>query len=505
MRAIRFTTEDLELFQSASHDGNPLHTSEDYARRTAYGGRVVYGILNAIIALGHAAVLERPGWVLSSIECDFFDVASLETEYSVTSTEESPSEVGLRVSDGRRPVLDLFLTFRSGTSRTLQPSPGKIAVSADAQDFQIADLRVGQRVSGTYSVCRRNMEAICARAGLNPCWAIAPEMSALLWASYLIGMELPGKRALFSRLRLDFPTDTPVLTPFEYEAEIERISDSGEVSVRADLMSQDQLWAKATINSYVRQEVPIPSIQKIEELVGYSELLLGKVAFVTGASRGLGACIVRALALHGCTVLMNFRNSQPEAEQVRDSVAHTSGKAVLEKGDASDIAWCLGVEERIAKTHKGVDLLICNASPALLPLWLEPTAAVRVNEFLAKSLALVSAPTAAFMPLVAQCKGWHVLISSTAVRHIHPHFPHYAAAKAAAETLVHAAIAEYRTVSGLIVRPARLLTDLTNTPLGRKGALPPETVAVSLVKRLLGQPIPGKVEVLDQFSSGSGS
>jgi acyl dehydratase len=107
MTTIRFTTEDLDLFQSASHDCNPLHTSDDYARRTAYGGRVVYGVLNAIMALAKAQVLDNADRSISAIECDFFDVASIGLEYSVTVTGQSPSEITVRVSDAHRPVLAL--------------------------------------------------------------------------------------------------------------------------------------------------------------------------------------------------------------------------------------------------------------------------------------------------------------------------------------------------------------------------------------------------------------
>jgi NAD(P)-dependent dehydrogenase (short-subunit alcohol dehydrogenase family) len=375
-------------------------------------------------------------------------------------------------------------------------------VQSEARNLNLSDFQVGERVSGTYAAGPRELESLCARATLSPCWAAAPQVSALLWASYLIGMELPGRRALFSSLSMEFPPDVPACTPFEYQAEIERISDIGELTVGAQLSSGGHIWARATINAYVRQDVPPLSVEQVEKSVGRSEAMAGKVALVTGASRGLGACIVSALALHGCTILMNFVHSRSAAEQLRDSLAHSSGQLVLEQGDVADVRWCLELQHRIAARQKRLDFLICNASPALLPLWLEPTAAARVNQFLSTSLAMIAAPTAALMPLLAHSKGWNVLISSSAVTQIHPHFPHYAAAKSAAEALTRAAIAEYRTVSGLIVRPTRLLTDLTNTPMGRKDALRPECVGGAVVNRLLGPACPGKIEVLDEFSSG---
>ena len=52
MDTIRFERADLDLFSAASHDRNPLHLCDQYARRTAYGEPVVFGIFGALAALG---------------------------------------------------------------------------------------------------------------------------------------------------------------------------------------------------------------------------------------------------------------------------------------------------------------------------------------------------------------------------------------------------------------------------------------------------------------------
>src|SRR5690349_23612415 len=111
MQRIRFTSEEVELFSAASHDRNPLHLSDEYARRTPYGGRVVFGVLDGLKALG--LLKDRPGWLLSSVEFEFFDTALLGIDYSVEVADEEESEATLQVKDGRRPVLEAVLAFRS--------------------------------------------------------------------------------------------------------------------------------------------------------------------------------------------------------------------------------------------------------------------------------------------------------------------------------------------------------------------------------------------------------
>jgi NAD(P)-dependent dehydrogenase (short-subunit alcohol dehydrogenase family) len=154
----------------------------------------------------------------------------------------------------------------------------------------------------------------------------------------------------------------------------------------------------------------------------------------------------------------------------------------------------------ILRDHQRLDFLIFNASPPIQALWIEPAARARVDDFIARSVAMITAPSAALIPLLMKTKGFAALISSIYAEEMPANFPHYNAAKAAAEALLRTAVAEYRQVSGVIARPPKLLTDQTNTPLGRKGALVVEEAAARIVTRLLGPTIPGKVEVLNQFS-----
>jgi len=144
---------------------------------------------------------------------------------------------------------------------------------------------------------------------------------------------------------------------------------------------------------------------------------------------------------------------------------------------------------------------VCSACPPLLPLWLESASTERINDYVLRSVALYSAPLGAFLEPVAARGGWAVVISSSAVQAPPADWPHYVAAKCAIEGLARVAALEHTGASFLAVRPPRLLTDLTNTPLGRQTALPPERVAAAVVRRLLGAQAPGHVELLEEFGA----
>lgn len=458
-------------------------------------------MLDGITALG--LVADRPEQVLSSVEFEFFDTALLGIDYSVQvrepeAGENDETEIAVQVMDGRRPVLEALLGFRKGSPAKWTPG----AAHADAthpRELTSSELPVGHRSTGKYGPAEAEFSQLRSHLGMNKSWLAPQQVAALLWASYLIGMEMPGKRALFSRLRMEFEDVRAVSAPFDYETEIRAVSAVGELTIAGTLSSAGEVWARVELAAHVREDVPAITVASVEKVVGRSQSLAGKVALVTGASRGLGSAIAYALALQGCNVVVNFARNREAAEKLRDSLSSATSKILLDQGDAGSLEWCKQAAARVTEQFRRLDFLICNASPPLLPLWLEPDSAERVSDFLNSSLAMISFPLMSFLPLLAENKGWNVLISSVAATQPHPHFPHYSTAKCAAEALVRSAATEYRTMSSLIVRPARLLTDLTNTPLGRKGAMPPETVAAAILRRLQRESAMGKVEILDQF------
>ena len=89
--------------------------------------------------------------------------------------------------------------------------------------------------------------------------------------------------------------------------------------------------------------------------------LLGKVALITGASRGIGRAIAVELADRGATVAINFRVRAGEAEAVRDSIRNAGGESRLFRGDISDRVQARKVIEEVLNSCKRVDILVNNA------------------------------------------------------------------------------------------------------------------------------------------------
>ena len=146
--------------------------------------------------------------------------------------------------------------------------------------------------------------------------------------------------------------------------------------------------------------------------------------------------------------------------------------------------------------------LPASAIPAAVP-WAAPPPRGRPSWSGLLRLSLVSVPLAVFLESVAENDGWAVVISSQAVHTWPVAWPHYVSAKAAIEALTAVAARQYRRVSFLIVRPPKLATDLTSSPLAFENPLAPETVAEAIVRRLEGARHPGEVELMELSSSGA--
>ena len=89
--------------------------------------------------------------------------------------------------------------------------------------------------------------------------------------------------------------------------------------------------------------------------------LAGKVAVVTGASKGIGAGIAKALAAEGASVVVNYASSKAGADGVVEAITSAGGKAVAVQGDVSNEAQAKGVVDTALKEFGRLDILVNNS------------------------------------------------------------------------------------------------------------------------------------------------
>jgi 3-oxoacyl-[acyl-carrier protein] reductase len=89
--------------------------------------------------------------------------------------------------------------------------------------------------------------------------------------------------------------------------------------------------------------------------------LTGKVAVVTGASKGIGAAIAKSLGAAGASVVVNYASSKAGADVVVEAITKAGGKAIAVKGDVSKPADAQAIIDAAIKTYGHLNILVNNS------------------------------------------------------------------------------------------------------------------------------------------------
>jgi 3-oxoacyl-[acyl-carrier protein] reductase len=215
----------------------------------------------------------------------------------------------------------------------------------------------------------------------------------------------------------------------------------------------------------------------------------GRVALVTGASRGIGKAIALALAECGARVAVNFRERADEADAVVKAIEGGGGQAIALKADVSVAAEVESMVAAVATRLGPVDLLINNAGVAIRR-GIDDLSEADFDRTIATNLKSAFLCTRAVVPGMQQRGfGRIVNISSGAARGTGVIGVHYNASKAGLEGLTrgYAARLARHGITVNAVAPSLIETEMMqgssagaqNIPLGRRGT--PEEVAEVVV------------------------
>ena len=207
--------------------------------------------------------------------------------------------------------------------------------------------------------------------------------------------------------------------------------------------------------------------------------LRGRIALVTGGSRGIGAAISRALAEAGAAVAINYRERTDEAKKLAEDLRKTGVDIITVQADVS-LAAAVSKMVDIAKSELGtIDILINNAGIAITR-GVDDLSEADFDQTIATNLKSVFLCTQAVLPMM-RAKKWGriVNISSSAARGAVGIGPHYNASKAGVEGLTrgYAARLVKEGITVNAIAPSLIETDMmrgqenlvSRIPLGRFG------------------------------------
>lgn len=191
--------------------------------------------------------------------------------------------------------------------------------------------------------------------------------------------------------------------------------------------------------------------------------LHGKVAIVTGSSRGIGAEIALTLANAGAKVVINYVQNKPAADKVCAAISDAGGECVAVQADISDPVAVRKLFDTTSEYFKQIDILVNNAGILLF----KEIAEIQDDEF--NRIVDVNFKSVFYTLREATTKladhGRVVNISSTVTRLILPKYGAYAATKAAVEQLTRIFAREMgkRGITANTVLPGPVDTELFRT------------------------------------------
>lgn len=205
--------------------------------------------------------------------------------------------------------------------------------------------------------------------------------------------------------------------------------------------------------------------------------LAGKVALVTGGSRGIGAAIAKRLAAEGASVAITYSKGAEAAASVVEAIEHDGGKALAIQADAADADAVRNAVETTVETFGKLDVLVNNAG-TVIPMSVEETTladfdrvfAVNVRgTFVATQAALKHIKSGGRIIMIGSCLGERVFF---------PGMAPYSATKGAIKMFTQGLARELgaRGVTVNNVQPGPIDTDLNPASgewaAGQKAAVP---------------------------------
>ncbi len=210
----------------------------------------------------------------------------------------------------------------------------------------------------------------------------------------------------------------------------------------------------------------------------------GKVALVTGGSRGIGRATAEAMAAQGATVIVNYVRGEAAAREVADGIIAKGGKAEIAGFDVADTAATEKALEAIVKAQGRFDILVANAGISIDGLLLRVKDEDLDKLFATNVKGALTCARVASRTMMRARTGRMIFLSSVVGEMGNTGQTAYAATKAAIIGAAKSIAREYagRSITSNVVAPGFIETDMTHgmndaakeyinkqIPLGRTG------------------------------------
>ncbi len=482
-----FDVRDVELFASASGDRNPLHLDPEFAVSTAFGAPIVHGSLIVIAMLG--ALTDESLSAIRSLRVSFSGALLHDTAATISASpmEREPGAWELRLIARGRTLARVLARSADELHEVVAPSddpPGGPLgpMRTTPAEPRPHELTAGYALRGEYRT-GPELGALARRFGAGA--LDSRLLEGLAWASYVVGMQLPGLHSLFAGLTLGVEGEQgadggdQMLVIRDHDDRTGQITIDGALAAReggGSTVAMIQCFALPTALS------PDPAVLGLDRA---TEEDRGAVV-VAGGSRGFGAALTLALLGLGYEVHAAYAVSRRQAAEIARLAGAHEPRLHLARVDLADRDAVEALADTVAAAGSPLVGLALNAAPPPLAMSLTSDSARELAEYVAASLRLVAVPLGALLSLLDGERGWVLFSSSAAIAAPPRDWPHYVTAKTAIEGLASWVAATKPRLRTVVLRPPKMQTAMTSTPSGRIGVTSADAIAFWTAKRLAG-------------------
>jgi NAD(P)-dependent dehydrogenase (short-subunit alcohol dehydrogenase family)/acyl dehydratase len=512
-RELTLTTADVERFAAASGDRNPLHVDPEFAAASAFGAPIAHGSLIAIAMLG--ALPDHAQAQVRSLQVSFAGAVFPDTTATVLAREREPGAWDIRLTARGKTVARVLARAAYDPRPVDDPPPADEPRPADDEPGPADHPRPDDSPRAMRATpAEPSAEEIVAGHGLTVEYATGVELEALAgrlhagaldprlleglaWASYVVGMELPGLRSLFAGLALEIGEeshqdgcdgqgrsgrDCAVGSTLRILDHDER---TGQITIDGTLVSpRGAGLALARIQCFALPPIAAPDPLELG-LRRPAERDRGAVV-VAGGSRGFGASLALALLAEGYEVHVAYASSPAHATELQRLAGSHGARLHLTRTDVGDPEAMQSLADALTAQGRALAGLVLNAAPPPLAMSLTSRTGVELADYAAASLRLMAVPLGSLLASIDEHRGWVMFCSSSALAAPPRDWPHYVSAKAAVEGLAGWVAARSPSLRTVVVRPPKMRTAMTGTPSGRIGSSSADAVALWAVERLAG-------------------
>lgn len=442
-------------FARLSGDYNPIHVDRDAGQRSAFGANVVHGVntlLSALdVALG-AGLL--PAKLYSRVQAQFLKPVFVDEAIDLVRVSRDDKRTRFVVRAGDTDLLKITLTSGSAEEAPLEPGEPLAGAERLAPPVRAArerSIEEGGNLSGALPLA---VDAAVMRARYPHvvAWLGESRTAGIALLSTIVGMEWPGVHSLFTEARLLLAA---VSEHSPRQVAFHVATADPDKFVTTSVAEAPGLRAELTAFFRPAPVPPVPACVFRERVTGFP--FKGITAVVVGGSRGLGAVAAQLMAAGGADIVLTYRTSSAEAEQVAGAIKELGANCKVMQFTAGD-----GLPLSADAIASQPVMLLYFASPHIFRRRTQRYSRPWLNEFLDVYVdAFVD--TVSGLCKLTQARIGVLYPSTEALDKPVDQIIEYAAAKAAGEAVCRTLAASNRQLAIVTPRLPRMLTDQTNS------------------------------------------